>query len=393
MAELRKGKARSARSGRKTLQADVAIVGAGIVGLAHAFAAVRRGLSVVVFERSHPAIGASVRNFGLIWPVGQPFGTLHSRAMRAREVWLELARQVPIECEANGSLHLAHHPDELGVMEEFVARDNGGTDRRMLTPAEVMRRSPAVVRQGLLGGLWSGTELTVNPRQAIRDLPGWLAKRHRVHFRFGTPVNAIAHPCIETAREKWKAGQILVCSGADFETLYPDIFTRSGMTKCKLQMMRTVAQPRGWRLGPSLCGGLTLIHYASFRCCPGLGRVRKRFERTLPFFLENGIHVLVSQTGAGELTLGDSHHYGLTLSPFDREEIDRAVLEYFSRFARVPTLEIAERWHGIYPKLEGKTEFIKQVEPGVTIVNGLGGAGMTLSFGLAEEVLEERFNA
>jgi len=42
----------------------VLVVGAGIVGLAHAFEVRRRGLEVVVLERRARAVGASVRNFG-----------------------------------------------------------------------------------------------------------------------------------------------------------------------------------------------------------------------------------------------------------------------------------------------------------------------------------------
>ncbi len=33
-------------------QADIAVIGAGMVGLAHAYEAARRGLSVVLFEAS-----------------------------------------------------------------------------------------------------------------------------------------------------------------------------------------------------------------------------------------------------------------------------------------------------------------------------------------------------
>src|ERR1019366_9762964 len=70
---------------------DLAIVGAGIVGLATALAGVRRGLRVIVIDRDAQANGASVRNFGFITVTGQERGPMWTRARRSREVWCEVA--------------------------------------------------------------------------------------------------------------------------------------------------------------------------------------------------------------------------------------------------------------------------------------------------------------
>jgi FAD dependent oxidoreductase TIGR03364 len=368
--------------------ADVAIIGAGIVGLAFAHAHARKGRRVVVFERTERALGASIRNFGLIWPIGQPFGPLYNRALRSRNLWAEIAPRAGLWHAATGSLHLAYHATELAVLEELVsAGRNFDVGCELLTAAETLEKSHAVRRDGLLGALWSPTEINVDPRQALWTLPAWMERELGVTFRFGELVRGISMPAIETRSERWAVSEVVVCSGADFETLYPKQFAASGLTRCKLQMMRTAPQTDSWALGPSLCAGLTLTHYDSFKACPSLPALKSRFETEFPFHVKNGIHVLLSQTSLGELTIGDSHEYGLALSPFDREEINQAILGYLATFAIAPSFEIAERWHGIYPKLPGKTEFIASPEKGVTIVNGLGGAGMTFSFGLAHETV------
>src|ERR1700734_589810 len=94
------------KEGRTPQRADVAIIGAGIVGLAHAYVLARQGRSVVVFERSPQAAGASVRNFGMIWPVGQPAGRQHAMALRSRELWLEILEAARLPYFATGSLHV-----------------------------------------------------------------------------------------------------------------------------------------------------------------------------------------------------------------------------------------------------------------------------------------------
>src|SRR5215475_9957790 len=106
---------------------DIAVVGAGILGLAHAYHLARRGLRVIVFERHRRASGASVRNFGMIWPIGQPAGPMYQLARRSREIWLGVLTASRLWHRPCGSLHLAYHEDEAEVLREFVSGD--GQDR------------------------------------------------------------------------------------------------------------------------------------------------------------------------------------------------------------------------------------------------------------------------
>jgi D-hydroxyproline dehydrogenase subunit beta len=100
--------------------------------------------------------------------------------------------------------------------------------------------------------------------------------------------------------------------------------------------------------------------------------------------------VMASQNGAGEVVIGDSHEYGEQIEPFDKREIDDLILRYLHTFLAAPDLQIAARWHGLYVKLATEPYLIADPAPGVTVVTGVGGAGMTLSFGLAEQVVQQK---
>jgi FAD dependent oxidoreductase TIGR03364 len=183
----------------------------------------------------------------------------------------------------------------------------------------------------------------------------------------------------------------MICNGADFETLYPSHMRDMPLTRCKLQMMRFASQ-QGWDIGPALCGGLSLIHYKSFGAAPSLQLLKQRIENEMPEYVQYGIHVMVSQNGRGELTVGDSHEYGLTHDPFDRQQINDLILKYLATFARFKEPSITETWNGTYSKLTNNEPYLFiSPEQGVYIFNGLGGNGMTLSFGLAEQLVQKHF--
>jgi FAD dependent oxidoreductase TIGR03364 len=367
------------------------VIGAGIVGLATARALSLRGFSVKVFERTDKAVGASIRNFGMIWPIGQTAGKMYDRAVRSRNVWKDIAPRADFWLESAGSLHLAYQPDEWQVLQELCfCFEKEGRPVKLLDARAVRALSGAVVTDGLMGGLYSADEVIVDPREAIQALPGWLSEQYGVEFYWGKCVSYISDQIVYIGNdEEYEADLVFICNGADFETLYPEHFAEQPVTKCKLQMMRLTAQPEDWRIGPALCGGLSLIHYNSFKAAPSLSKLRHRYEAEMADYLQWGIHVMVAQNGRGELTVGDSHEYGLTHDPFDKDFINRKILDYLRRFACFRDWSVAETWNGVYAKLtDGEADLFFSPEPYVYVINGVGGAGMTLSFGLAEELVE-----
>jgi FAD dependent oxidoreductase TIGR03364 len=365
------------------------VIGAGIVGLATARALSVQGYSVKVFDRTERAVGASIRNFGMVWPIGQPSGKMYERAMRSRAIWKEISDTGAFWHDPVGSLHLAYHPDEWNVLQELNEVFRKERSVELLNPEQISDRSNAVVQENLIGGLYSADELIVDPREAIASLPAYLQEKYNVEFYWGKCVSYISECSVYIGNEEeYEADLVFVCSGADFETLYPEAFAQQAITKCKLQMMRLVPQDDGWRIGPALCGGLSLIHYKSFQQANSLAVLKKRYEEEMSDYIDWGIHVMVSQNEKGELTIGDSHEYGLTLDPFDRDFINQLIIDYLKKFAQFKSWHVAESWNGVYAKLtDGSTGLFFSPEPGVYVLNGLGGAGMTLSFGLAEEVV------
>jgi FAD dependent oxidoreductase TIGR03364 len=367
------------------------VVGAGILGMATARALAIKGYKVKVIERSQFSIGASIRNFGMLWPIGQPGGQLYDRAIRSREIWKEYLNASSIPFNSCGSLHLAYSKEEWHVLEElsdiFMA---AGRPVNLINAEQIGNRFDGINQTNLIGGLFSNDEVIIDPREGIRNLPHYLTQKFGVKFIWGTAISRVKSGSVFSGTSRFDADLIFICTGADFEVLYPEVFEQQNIIKCKLQMMRFVSDKPNYKLGTSICGGLSLLHYKSFAASTALEILKTKLQHELPEHLKWGIHVMVSQNMQGELTVGDSHEYGLDFDPFDKQFINRLILDYLKNLVNIDQWKLTETWNGIYPKMtDGKTDLHIEVENGVHIVNGIGGNGMTLSFGFAEEIINK----
>jgi FAD dependent oxidoreductase TIGR03364 len=367
------------------------VVGAGILGMATARALAINGYKVKVIERSQFSIGASIRNFGMLWPIGQPDGQLYDRAIRSREIWKEYLNSSSISFNSCGSLHLAYSKEEWDVLEELsnIFLDSG-RPVNLITPEQIGNRFDGINQTNLKGGLFSNDEVIIDPREGIRNLPHYLIQKFGIEFIWGTAISRVKPGSVFSGSTRFDADLIFICSGSDFEILYPEVFKQQEITKCKLQMMRFVSDKPNYKLGTSICGGLSLLHYKSFTASKALEILKAKLQNELPEHLKWGIHVMVSQNMQGELTVGDSHEYGLDFDPFDKHFINQLILDYLKNLINLEQWRLIESWNGIYPKMtNGKTDLHIEVENGVHIVNGIGGNGMTLSFGFAEEIINK----
>jgi len=367
------------------------VIGAGILGMATARALAIRGFRVKVIERSQFPIGASIRNFGMLWPIGQPDGHLYDRAIRSREIWKEYLNASSIPYNSCGSLHLAYCKEEWDVLEDLSNLfGEKGRPVSLLKPTKIAQKFSGINQANLIGGLFSEDEMIINPREGIHNLPAYLSTKYGVEFVWGTAISKVQTGSVFSGSSRFDSDLIFVSSGADFEVLYPEFFKKQDITKCKLQMMRFVSKDSDYKLGTSICGGLSLLHYKSFSASKSLETLKAKMEAELPEYIKLGIHVMVSQNMQGELTVGDSHEYGLDFEPFDKNYINELILAYLKKLVHIDRWKLIETWNGIYPKMtNGATDLHVEVERGVHILNGIGGNGMTLSFGFAEEIINK----
>ena len=360
---------------------DLAVVGAGIVGLATALAAARRGLRVVVIDRDAQANGASVRNFGFVTVTGQERRTMWARARRTREVWSEVAAAAGIPVVHTGMWLLARRPEAVDVLHVFLQTEMA-EGCRLLTPAEARRRCPSLAAAAVLE---STVELRVESREAIPRLAAWLGDAHNVRFMRNTSVLDVDVPLVRTSRGVVRADRVAVCPGDDFNGLYPERLGAYQLTRCKLQMLRLAAP--GFRLPGALMSDLGLGRYPGYAELEAAAPLKARLAREQPEHLRHGIHLIVVQSADGSLVVGDSHHYAATPDPVALEEVDALILEEFRAALGIEPPPIVERWIGTYASATDRSVLLDSPHPAVRIAIVTCGAGASTGFALGEEVV------
>ena len=370
------------------------IAGGGVLGTMHAVMARRRGFEVVQLEREAEARGASVRNFGLVWVSGRKAGPELSLALRARELWAELGAQVPgIGFRPAGSLTLATGDAELAVLKEAAALpDAGRREFELLDPAAVRAVNPAL-RGEFTGGLFCRADAIVEPRQVLSALRRYLAARGEgprgegksgYEWLPGREVTEIAPNAVRDHTGAWhQCDLVVLCPGAAHTGVAGRYLARGGVRRVRLQMMQTA--PLAERITTALADGDSLRYYPAYDL-PG----RSQLPPQATAAGRARAQLLLVQRADGGLTIGDTHEYA---EPFGFD-LDEDAYDHLRVRAETllgaPIPPVRRRWAGVYsevdPAVAGHALYHRaEVEPGVILVTGPGGRGMTCSPAIAEE--------
>ncbi len=158
---------------------DAVFVGGGVIGLACAWRAARRGARVAVLERAEPPAGATRVAAGMLAPVGElTFGepqllemTLASARLYPEFVAeLEGASGVETGHTHKGALHVALDRDEAAQLRRVHELQRSlGLEAEWLTPRRCRDLEPGLP-PSFHGGVFAAGEAAVDPRAVARAL-------------------------------------------------------------------------------------------------------------------------------------------------------------------------------------------------------------------------------
>jgi len=371
----------------------VVIVGGGVLGTMHALEACRRGWEVVHLEADAGPRRASVRNFGLVWVSGRAAGPELTLAVRARELWEQLAVHSPaVGFRPDGSLTVARHPGELALMAEAAAQPDAHLRGFELLDADGVRAVNPAVRGDLLGGLHCSRDAIVEPGLVLGALRvtlaatgryTWLPRRQVVDVETAAGGTAVA---VDQLGDRHEGSAVVLCIGDRLSGLGGRVgaaLAAAPLRRCRLQMMQTA--PTAERLSTALADADSLRYYPAFDL-PGQAGLPEPSATTV----ERGMQLLLVQRAGGGLTVGDTHAYD---EPFDFAVEEHLYADLAARAEAVlgwALPPVVRRWAGVYTgATDDRLYYRSTVDAGVVVVTGPAGRGMTLSPAIAEETWEE----
>jgi FAD dependent oxidoreductase TIGR03364 len=240
-------------------------------------------------------------------------------------------------------------------------------------------------------------EIQVNPKTTVARILHWLKEKNRLDYFNNVTIQDIEVSSnkihlTDNFKNEYTAKKVMICTGHDFKTLFPEIFLNAGLKTVKLQMLSGIAN--NTKIKGSILTGWSIRRYECFQECPSYQQIIAQ-EDPNSFQRLHGIHILAKQEADGTIILGDSHHYaphGPNAGSTDYEDfvnVNDFVITEAKKILNIEHFELRNAWAGLYSQCTDKPIFVENISDDITVVTGIGGKGMTASLGYTQEFLNK----
>lgn len=396
-------------------EAGLVVIGGGVVGVATALFARRRGLSVVLVEKGRIAAEQSSRNWGWIRAQGRDPAELPVM-LEARGLWRELAAQAgeDIGLAETGVLYLADSDADMARYADWLriarARD---LDTRLLSSAETAAMLPEAAKRWP-GALWTASDMRAEPWLAVPALAR-LAAREGVVIRENCAARGLDIEAGRVAGVVTEAGRIrarsVVLAGGAWSSLFlrrhrvaiPQLSVRSTAVRAEAAPPfpgQAVDGDLGWR--PRADGGLSLALGSGhdFFIGPDAFRQFLTWLPTAKSTFANTRFGVAAPSGYPDAWTTPRRWNDDEPSPFEAMRVldPPANPLYVARIARLfaerfPALgvpEISHAWAGMIDSMPDVVPVIDEVPalPGLVVATGMSGHGFGIGPGVGRVVAD-----
>jgi L-2-hydroxyglutarate oxidase LhgO len=358
------------------MDADVTIIGAGVVGLAVAAELSERRLSVYVIEKngSHGR-GISSRNSEVIHAgIYYPKGSLKARlCVEGRELLYDLCRQHNIPHKRTGKLIIATTEDEMDQIDRLSerARSNGVTSVYLVDQKRIQEMEPNI---RAVGGLYS-PDTGIISAHALMDYYLQRAKANGAEIVCGTEVVSIGKE-----ENGYRIGT-LNGQGEEFEFTSERVVNASGLQSDIIARMT---------------GKDYTLHYCKgdyFSIANTKKGIVQRLVYPVPEKNHVGLGVHLTLDLSGRMKLGPDATYIDRVEDY-KVDADKGDRFYESAVKFLPFIrreDIVPDMSGIRPKLQGPGEefrdfVISEDLPGFINLVGIESPGLTAAPAIARHV-------
>ena len=229
--------------------AQVVIVGSGLVGCSAAYYLCKHGIQPIVLEKKEIGHGGSSRNAGGVRQSARDPRELPMAMYAVENIWPGLSEELGIDIEyrQKGNLRLAKTSEHMAILEKTALKCQSlGLAMTMLSGEETRKKNPFISDE-VIGSSWCPTDGHANP---LLTTLGFYKKAREMGARFITGEKVVSLrkergriSGVVTKCNEYGAEQVIVASGFESREILNTVGIDIPMRKKLLESLVTEEMP------------------------------------------------------------------------------------------------------------------------------------------------------